>query len=541
MKQKKTIFPDWLIGILLTLLISGGFFLEWHPLRLLEYKAYDLMTKLRQHNVSSPVVIVTIDDTSIASIGRWPWPRVYIAEMIGLLSGYGAKIIGVNILYTEPDLNSGLLEIRALKKEVESFPKYLTNAHLSGIYNLLGEAEQRLDSDTKLTAAIDVAKNVILPLYFTISNQLSSPESNMPEHLKKNSKEAPYGSYINAAEAAVPIQEFVSGSLALGHINLNADEDGTIRREPLFIQYKGRIFPSFALHAVMKYLNYGMSDINIPNGLMIGKINIPADREERMFNKAVAVYEHVLKAGNFKDVRERIKRLKTAGETMIFGTAGAKKEATILMEGAETRPTLGRYEIQKELGRGAMGTVFLGKDLSAVSSSGNKLSIKEVLRIIAAVADGLDYAQSRGIVHRDIKPSNIMLLKGGEVKITDFGIARVIATSKTQTGVILGTPSYMSPEQVLGKKVDGRSDLFSLGVVFFELLTGVKPFQGDSIATLMFNIANTPHVSPKELLPNVPDCCVYIADKLLAKDIEERYQRGRDVVNKINSCMGKMG
>ena len=194
MKRIKTIFPDWLIGILLTLLISGGFFLEWYPLRLLEYKAYDSMIKLRQHKASSPVVIVTIDDVSIASIGRWPWPRVYIAEMIGLLSGYRAKIIGVNILYTEPDLNSGLLEIRALKKEVESLPKYQANAHLSGIYNLLGEAEQRLDSDTKLTASIDAAKNVVLPLYFTISNQLSSPDSNMPEHLKKNSKQAQYAS-----------------------------------------------------------------------------------------------------------------------------------------------------------------------------------------------------------------------------------------------------------------------------------------------------------------------------------------------------------
>ena len=826
MKRIKTIFPDWLIGILLTLLISGGFFLEWDPLRLLEYKAYDSMIKLRQRKASSPVVIVTIDDVSIASIGRWPWPRVYIAEMIGLLSGYGAKIIGVNILYTEPDLNSGLIEIRALKKEVEALPKYQANVHLSGIYNLLGEAEQRLDSDTKLTASIYAAKNVVLPLYFTISNQMSSPDpGQLGEHLKKNSREAPYGSYINAAEAEAPIQDFLSGSLALGHMNLIADEDGTIRREPLFINYKGRIFPSFALHAVMKYLNYGMSDINISKGLRIGKINIPSDRQQRMFisyngkfntfpyysfvdvinskvapesfkdkivlightatghatlqvtpaahtfpaieiqanvienllsrnfisrpewalyaemgamaffgvfisfiiprlkagisavisviflliwsgaatylftsngywimmlspvlllfagytvmmskrymvterrkelvetdsietnkmlglsfqgqgmldlafekfrkcpvedeavkellynlgldferkrmfNKAVAVHEHILKAGNFKDIKERIKRLKTAGDTMIFGAASAKKEATILMEGAETRPTLGRYEIQKELGHGAMGTVFLGKDpkinrmvaiktmrfdeidpeqldevkkrffreaeaagtlshpnivtiydagedydvayvamellegkdLSAVSSSDKKLPLKEALRIIAAVAGGLDYAQSRGIVHRDIKPSNIMLLKGGEVKITDFGIARVIATSKTQTGVILGTPSYMSPEQVLGKKVDGRSDLFSLGVVFFELITGEKPFQGDSIATLMFNIANTPHVSPKELLPNVPDCCVYIADKLLAKDVEKRYQSGKEVVADINSCTKK--
>jgi serine/threonine protein kinase len=112
-----------------------------------------------------------------------------------------------------------------------------------------------------------------------------------------------------------------------------------------------------------------------------------------------------------------------------------------------------------------------------------------------------------------------------------------MTSSKTQTGVVLGTPSYMSPEQIAGQKVDGRSDLFSLGVVFYELLTGERPFQGDSIATLMFNITTSSPVSMKELAPDLPDCYVTIIEKLLSKDREVRYQHGKDLVRDIAECM----
>ena len=139
-------------------------------------------------------------------------------------------------------------------------------------------------------------------------------------------------------------------------------------------------------------------------------------------------------------------------------------------------------------------------------------------------------------MHRDIKPANIMILKKGAAKVTDFGIARVVESSKTQTGVVLGTPSYMSPEQVAGKKVDGRSDIFSLGVMFYELLAGKKPFTGDSLATLMYNIANNPHTPIREAAPDVPDCCAVIVDRFLEKDLAKRYQSGGQAIKDLKAC-----
>ncbi len=336
--------------------------------------------------------------------------------------------------------------------------------------------------------------------------------------------------------------------------------------------------------------------------------NLGLDFErKRMFNKAVAVYEHVAQAGNFKDINERIKKLNTAGETMIFGLSGAKKEATVIMNNSEIKPTLGRYEIMKELGRGAMGTVFLGKDprinrevaiktlryeeidteqleevkkrffreaeaagklshpnivtifdvgedydiaymamelldgsdLAKYCPKENLLPTEEIIRVVSCVASALDYAHANGIVHRDIKPANIMILNNGEVKVADFGIARVMSSSKTQTGVILGTPSYMSPEQIAGKKVDGRSDLFSLGVVLYELICGEKPFNGESITTLMYNITSSAPPSIKELSPNIPEKLVPIVEKLLAKEVEDRYQTGKLLADDLLACLIK--
>jgi serine/threonine protein kinase len=277
------------------------------------------------------------------------------------------------------------------------------------------------------------------------------------------------------------------------------------------------------------------------------------------------------------------------------------------MDNTEIKPTLGRYEIVKELGRGAMGTVFLGKDprinrevaiktlryeevdaeqlaevkkrffreaeaagklshpnivtifdvgedyeiaymamelldgsdLAKYCRKENLLPPTEIIRIVSCVSSALDYAHANGIVHRDIKPANIMILNNGEVKVADFGIARVMASSKTQTGVVMGTPSYMSPEQIAGKKVDGRSDLFSLGAVLYELIAGERPFNGDSIATLMYNITSSAPPSIKELSPHIPEKLVPIVERLLAKDMEARYQSGKELVNDLLVCLNK--
>jgi serine/threonine-protein kinase len=161
--------------------------------------------------------------------------------------------------------------------------------------------------------------------------------------------------------------------------------------------------------------------------------------------------------------------------------------------------------------------------------------------VVASVAEALDYAHQQGVVHRDIKPANIILLENEQIKVADFGIARITASStKTQTGVIFGTPNYMSPEQVAGKKVDGRSDLFSLGVVLYELLSAEKPFKGDSITTLMYAITNNSYPPLKEIAPQTPESCVKIVDKLLNKGVTRRYKSAAQAVKQIIKCQEEL-
>src|SRR5512140_489065 len=159
--------------------------------------------------------------------------------------------------------------------------------------------------------------------------------------------------------------------------------------------------------------------------------------------------------------------------------------------------------------------------------------------IIAKVADALDYAHTQSVVHRDIKQANIIRPKDSSIKVTDFGIARITSQSKTATGTVMGTPSYMSPEQLAGNKVDGRADLFSLGVTLYEMLTGEKPFTGESVATLMYRIANAPHNSILTLRADLPAGTEEIINTALQKTPDERYQRGNEMATALRAIMGK--
>jgi eukaryotic-like serine/threonine-protein kinase len=345
--------------------------------------------------------------------------------------------------------------------------------------------------------------------------------------------------------------------------------------------------------------------------------NLALDFErKRQLNKAVSVYEHIMTADKgFKDVAAKAEKLKVMGETMIFGGGLGKKSAaadSTVMVGAGVgdlaKPQLGRYEVLKELGKGAMGIVYLGKDpkinrevaiktlrfedefdpedqkamkerffreaesagrlvhpnivtiydagedgdisyiamellagtdLKDFSSKGKLLPASEVMETIAKVADALDYAHSEGVVHRDIKPANIMRLNDGRIKVADFGIARITSQSKTATGTVMGTPSYMAPEQLAGKKVDGRADLFSLGVTLYELLTGEKPFTGESVATLMFRIANEPHPQISTARADLPPGVQAVIDKALQKDPDQRYQRGAEFARELRALVAR--
>ncbi|MET0657904.1 MAG: serine/threonine-protein kinase [Steroidobacteraceae bacterium] len=273
---------------------------------------------------------------------------------------------------------------------------------------------------------------------------------------------------------------------------------------------------------------------------------------------------------------------------------------------AAPKRMLGRYEIERELGKGAMGVVYLGRDpkinrvvaikaiplaeefeeedlaeararffreaemagrlnhpaivtvydagedqglayiameylrgqhLSHFADAARLLPPKNVMMLAARVADALHYAHRQNVVHRDIKPANIMFNPDAdELKITDFGIARLTDASRTKTGIVLGTPSFMSPEQLEGRSLDGRSDLFALGVSLYQLLTGQLPFRADSMPRLMQKIATEPHAPINVARPDLPACIVGIIDKTLSKNPEDRYQNGAELAAALRSC-----
>lgn len=176
-----------------------------------------------------------------------------------------------------------------------------------------------------------------------------------------------------------------------------------------------------------------------------------------------------------------------------------------------------------------------GKSLKDVIRSGRPFTYSEVAAVGGALAGALAYAHSKGVVHRDIKPANIIITHQGLVKITDFGVARLESSNLTTTGQFIGTPNYMSPEQVTGAPVDGRSDLFSLGVVLFELLTGVRPFAGGSLSEVAYRIVHERPAIPSQLRSGLPAAFNPIVLKLLEKDPERRYQRGEDVARALEA------
>ncbi len=344
--------------------------------------------------------------------------------------------------------------------------------------------------------------------------------------------------------------------------------------------------------------------------LMENLYNLALDFErKRQFNKAESVFRYM--AGfnpKFKDLEQRLTRAKQMSETVILGGASAHPGGTMMMGEGTEKPMLGRYQIEKELGKGAMGVVYLGrdpkinrvvaiktmalsqefdedelkdvkerffreaetagrlnhpnivtmydageehdlayiameflkgKDLVPHTKPANLLPLPKVMNLVMHVAEALSYAHANNVVHRDIKPANFMYEpESDQIKVTDFGIARITDSSKTKTGMVLGTPSYMSPEQLAGKKIDGRSDLFSLGVTLYQMSCGKLPFEGESMAQLMFKIANEPTPDIRSVKPDLPDCLVAIIGRAMVKDPEQRYQTGGEMAKDLRACMG---
>jgi serine/threonine protein kinase len=181
-----------------------------------------------------------------------------------------------------------------------------------------------------------------------------------------------------------------------------------------------------------------------------------------------------------------------------------------------------------------------GRSLQQITRSGEQLAFATIADLVAQVADALDHAQRYSIVHRDVKPANIMVDAAGRAKLTDFGVAHIPASSMTQTGATLGSPRYMSPEQVLGLPPDPRSDLFSLGVVLYEMLTGRNPFMrpNDTAFSLMHRVAGEPHMPLREAGSQVPGGFERIVERALAKKPERRYQRAAEMASDLRSYKG---
>lgn len=183
-----------------------------------------------------------------------------------------------------------------------------------------------------------------------------------------------------------------------------------------------------------------------------------------------------------------------------------------------------------------MAMEFLeGVELRDIMDAGARIELDRVVEIVSQVADGLAFAHEHGVVHRDIKPSNIMILKNGVAKITDFGIALIPSSSRTMAGMVLGSPKYMSPEQVVGQDVDRRTDIFSLGVMLYEMLTGKPPFSGDNISAIMYRILNEVPEPPATLRPGLPEIFNYIVAKALAKHPDDRYQSVDEMAQDLRS------
>lgn len=183
---------------------------------------------------------------------------------------------------------------------------------------------------------------------------------------------------------------------------------------------------------------------------------------------------------------------------------------------------------------------FVEGETFAAEMKRERLSVERTIAVVAAVAEALDFAHERGVVHRDIKPANLMILPDKSVKVADFGIARLTTATAAATmtaGMMVGTPSYMSPEQVEGEPVDGRSDLYSLGCVLYEALAGQKPFRAETMKALLTQILTVDPPPPSTVQPTLPRPLDAIVLRAMARDRERRYQRGRDLARELRAVL----
>ena len=712
---------DLVMGLGITALVALLFFLRPGFFEPIHYQLYDLSLKARGETVPPPeVLIVAVDDASVAGLGRWPWPRSKMAELVGLLSRSGAKVIALDVVF------------------------------------LPAEGERNSGNDRLLGEAVQKAGNILLPFYFTLGKPkaegkggetpppvLSSSFLLFDDPKKFSDFPPPL-----AEEIFFSVPEVIRGARTLGHINALADTDGRVRWDPLIIQYQSHYYPAFSLQVAGSAMGLARGDmkVNVGRSLRLGSVTLPTDAQGKMLipyyggNQSIphrpfidvlsgrvppdAFKDKIILVGvtaagaydflatpfsrRFSGVEKHAQTvaailqsrfisrpswvsfvefglvlalglllsfllpgrrlpvqlivclagllglavlmfggmrqglwiqvfypaLAVIGPGLLAAARGAsatekkaplREEATAFLiperrdpplnggtlrrEPAAPLKEIDRYEIIGELGHGAMGVVYKGRDpiidrlvaiktirfdrlyeeqeiqglkdrffkeaqaagklahpnivtifdvgefrgisymameyvegevLSRFTPQGQLLQVDEVLRIIAQVAEALDFAHQRKVVHRDIKPANIMRTSEGQIKVMDFGIAKLPSSTLTQEGSVLGTPAYMSPEQIRGKELDGRSDLFSLGSILYELLTGTKPFRGENLSALTYQITheNPPPASPQN--PQAPPAVDEILEKVLAKNPDDRYARGKEFAQALRRLLQEM-
>jgi CHASE2 domain-containing sensor protein/tRNA A-37 threonylcarbamoyl transferase component Bud32 len=726
----------------------------------LERRFYDFGSTSSGRQPSERIAIIAIDDQSIANIGRWPWPRDMHAQLIDQLAAAKARTIVHTAFFFEPQTARGLVFIRRIKEALGPVAEG-QGGSAEQLGKVIAEAELTLDTDAKLAASMARAGNVLLPSIYELGEPQGKADRPLPPYVQKSAVDEKNGFSMPAVRGQYPFELLGNAAGGVGHLNQLHDVDGSVRDDPLLVNYYGKAVPSMALLAaligatasgvgttfavpgyaglspaemmahitssilgehfivqpawggwaalavfllayliaLLPRLSAGMgagitlglfallvgsefvllssasvwlkfvlpatlllighlalttkrflvteagklksddesAETNRMMGLALqgqGQLDAAFDRfrrvpmsdaimdnlynlaldfeRKRQFNKAQAVYEHMAAWNkDFKDLQSKLNRAKNLSETVILGGGGAHPGGTMLLDGgAVEKPMLGRYQVEKELGKGAMGVVYLGKDpkigrvvaiktmalsqefegeeladarerffreaetagrlqhqnivtifdageehdlayiameflkgrdLVDSCKEGQLLPMPKVLSTVARVAEALAYAHRQNVVHRDIKPANIMYETDSDtVKVTDFGIARITDSSKTKTGLVLGTPSFMSPEQIAGKKVDGRSDLYSLGVMLYQMLTGVLPFRGDSMAQLMYKIAQEEAPDIRVMRKDIPDRLANVVALSLSKRPETRYQDGDQFAADLRSVLGEL-
>lgn len=350
------------------------------------------------------------------------------------------------------------------------------------------------------------------------------------------------------------------------------------------------------------------------NAVLEAMYSLGEDYErKRQFKKAADVFREInSRRRKYRDVEKRIEKNVQLDNAVILRPASnsTSTQTLILTSQGVEKPVLGRYVIEKEIGRGAMGTVYLGRDpkigrtvaiktmafsdefdedvaeemkqrfqreantagrlkhpnivtiydvgeeqglsyiamdylegepMSGFIKKDKLLPVDTVLEMAAQVAEALHYAHSNNVIHRDIKPENIIYNKQtGTPTVTDFGVASLTNANATKTGIVLGSPSYMSPQQVSGERLDGRSDLYSLGVTVFQLLTGTLPFKAESLSNLMYKIATEKHPDIRKIRDDLPNYIATMINKAMNKDLDKRYADGNQMAAALRRCRQRM-